>query len=105
VAVAGKTGTAEVGVEDRFHSWFAAYGPYDSQDPLEKIVVVAMVEASNIWEWWAPKAANLLFHAAFTGQTIVEAVSDLEPWYGESVFEPLGSLSLVEDQLQERDDR
>lgn len=105
VAVAGKTGTAEVGVEDHFHSWFAAYGPYDSNDPLEKIVVVAMVEASNIWEWWAPKAANLIFHAAFTGQTIVEAVSDLKPWYGEAVFEPLVSSGLVEDHFQERDDQ
>ena len=89
VAVAGKTGTGEVGIEDHYHSWFAAYGPYETADPLERIVVVVMVEAVNVWEWWAPKAANLIFHAAFTGQTVAEAVADLKPWYGDAVFNPL----------------
>lgn len=89
VAVAGKTGTGEVGIEDHYHSWFAAYGPYEADDPLERIVVVVMVEAVNVWEWWAPKAANLIFHAAFTGQTVAEAVADLKPWYGDAVFNPL----------------
>ena len=89
VAVAGKTGTGEVGIEDHYHSWFAAYGPYDAADPLEQIVVVVMVEAVNVWEWWAPKAANLIFHAAFTGQTVPEAVDYLKPWYGDAVFNPL----------------
>ena len=89
VAVAGKTGTGEVGIEDQYHSWFAAYGPYDAADPLEQIVVVVMVEAVNLWEWWAPKAANLIFHAAFTGQTVPQAVAYLKPWYGEAVFNPL----------------
>lgn len=89
VAVAGKTGTGEVGIEDQYHSWFAAYGPYDAADPREQIVVVVMVEAVNVWEWWAPKAANLIFHAAFTGQTVPQAVAYLKPWYGEAVFNPL----------------
>ena len=89
VAVAGKTGTGEVGIEDQYHSWFAAYGPYEAEDPLDRIVVVVMVEAVNVWEWWAPKAANLVFHAAFTGQTVPEAVADLNPWYGDAVFNPL----------------
>jgi penicillin-binding protein 2 len=89
VAVAGKTGTGEIGIEDQYHSWFAAYGPYDAADPLDRIVVVVMVEAVNVWEWWAPKAANLIFHAAFTGQTVPEAVDYLKPWYGDAVFNPL----------------
>ena len=89
VAVAGKTGTGEVGIEDQYHSWFAAYGPYEAADPLERIVVVVMVEAVNVWEWWAPKAANLIFQAAFTGQTVPEAVAHLKPWYGDAVFNPL----------------
>ena len=89
VAVAGKTGTGEVGIKDQYHSWFAAYGPYDAADPRHQIVVVAMVEAVNVWEWWAPKAANLIFHAAFTGQTVPEAVAYLKPWYGDAVFNPL----------------
>ena len=30
VKTAGKTGTAEVGFADRWHSWMVAYGPYDA---------------------------------------------------------------------------
>ena len=89
VAVAGKTGTGEVGLEDRWHSWFAAYGPHGAADRDDQIVVVTMVEAVNEWEWWAAKAANLIFHAAFSGQTVTEAVEYLKPWYGDAVFNPL----------------
>ena len=67
VQIAGKTGTAEVGLRDRWHSWFASYGPYDA--PVEdQIVVVTMIEASNPWEWWAPYAANVIYQAIFAGQ-------------------------------------
>lgn len=67
VEVAGKTGTAEIGLKDRWHSWFAAYGPYDAA-PEDQVVVVTMIEASNPWEWWAPYAANVIFQAIFGGQ-------------------------------------
>lgn len=67
VMVAGKTGTAEIGLKDRWHSWFAAFGPYGAQ-PEEQIVVVTMVEGSNPWEWWAPYASNLIFQSVFAGQ-------------------------------------
>ncbi|MDR2304020.1 MAG: penicillin-binding protein 2, partial [Treponema sp.] len=39
VQIAGKTGTGEVGLNDRWHSWFAAYAPYDSTKPEEQVVV------------------------------------------------------------------
>ncbi len=67
VQIAGKTGTAEIGLKDRWHSWFASYGPYDAKVE-EQIVVVTMIEASNPWEWWAPYAANVIFQAIFSGQ-------------------------------------
>lgn len=67
VEVAGKTGTAEIGLKDRWHSWFASYGPYDAA-PENQIVVVTMIEASNPWEWWAPYAANVIYQAIFAGQ-------------------------------------
>lgn len=67
VEVAGKTGTAEIGLKDRWHSWFASYGPYNAA-PEDQIVVVTMIEASNPWEWWAPYAANVIFQAVFGGQ-------------------------------------
>ena len=99
VTVAGKTGTGEVGYDDRWHSWFAAYGPHDAADPADQIVVVTMVEAVNEWEWWAAKAANLIFHAAFSGRTVKEAVDYLKPWYGDAVFNPLRP----EDEEDEED--
>jgi penicillin-binding protein 2 len=81
VEVAGKTGTAEVGYADRWHSWFAAYAPYNAENPEDQVVVVTMVEAANEWEWWAPKAANIIFQGIFADQTFDEAVEDLNLWY------------------------
>jgi penicillin-binding protein 2 len=40
-----------------------------------------MVEASENWEWWAPKAANIIFQAIFAHQSYDEAVATLGPWY------------------------
>ncbi|MCL2294140.1 MAG: penicillin-binding protein 2 [Spirochaetes bacterium] len=77
--VAGKTGTGEVG-DDR-SSWFAAFAPYRTDNPAEQVVVVVMVEARNEWEWWAPKAANVIFHGIFTNQTFEEVVACLNVWY------------------------
>ena len=75
--VAGKTGTAEVGLADRWHSWFVGYGPADAVDTDESIVVVAMIEASNPWEWWAPYATNIVLQGYFAGQTYEEAAGKL----------------------------
>ena len=81
VKIAGKTGTAEVGYADKWHSWFVAYGPYDSVKPEDKVVVVVMVEAVNDWDWWAPKAANVIFQAIFAHQNYQQAVDSLDIWY------------------------
>ena len=81
VPIAGKTGTGEVGLEDRWISWFAAYGPYGSTNPDEQVVVVVMVDATNEWEWWAPKASNAIFQGIFARQSYEEAVRALDIWY------------------------
>ncbi len=74
--LAGKTGTAEVGLQDRWHSWMTAYGPYDA--PAEDILAVTViVEAKNEWEWWAPYAANIILHGALAGQTYEETIEFL----------------------------
>ena len=76
VQLAGKTGTAEVGFSDRWHSWMAAYGPYNA--PAEDaVVVVVLVEAQNTWEWWAPYATNIIFQGIFADQTYQEALEAL----------------------------
>ncbi len=73
---AGKTGTAEVGLNDRWHSWMTAYGPYDA--PKEyMLVVTVVVEAKNEWEWWAPYAANIILHGALANQTYEETIDFL----------------------------
>jgi len=81
VESAGKTGTSQTGIKDRFHSWFAAYAPYKTDNPDDRIVVVVMVEAANKWEWWAPKAANIILQGIFAHQNFRDAVKTLNPWY------------------------
>ena len=76
VEVAGKTGTAEVGLVDHWHSWFVSFGPYD-KPVSEQIVVVVMVEASNPWEWWAPYASDIIYQAIFGNQSYDQAVDTL----------------------------
>jgi penicillin-binding protein 2 len=81
VQIAGKTGTSEVGLHDRWHSWFAAYAPYDGGDPEEQVVVSVIVEAANPWEWWAPYASAIIFQGIFADQTYEEAVAALHFQY------------------------
>ncbi len=76
VQLAGKTGTAEVGIADRWHSWMVAYGPYDAP-PEDAVIVVVMVEATNPWEWWAPYATNIIFQGIFADQTYQESIEAL----------------------------
>jgi penicillin-binding protein 2 len=78
VQIAGKTGTAEVtGFDNSWHSWFAAYAPYRTDNPHEQIVVSVIVEAANGWEWWAPFASAAVFQGIFANQTFEEAARTL----------------------------
>jgi penicillin-binding protein 2 len=81
VQVAGKTGTGEIGIENHYHSWFAAYAPFDSTGAEDKIVLVVLVEAVNEWEWWAPKASNIIMHGIFSKMTYEEVAGSLNTWY------------------------
>ncbi|MDR1099778.1 MAG: penicillin-binding protein 2 [Treponema sp.] len=81
VQIAGKTGTGEVGLQDRWHSWFTAYAPYETANPDERVVVSVIVEAVNHWEWWATYASAIIFQGIFAGQNYEEAVQVLGPQY------------------------
>jgi penicillin-binding protein 2 len=81
VEIAGKTGTGEVGLQDRWHSWFTAFAPYKTGKPEERIVVSVIVEAVNQWEWWAPYASAIIFQGIFANQTYEEAVATLGHQY------------------------
>jgi len=76
VKVAGKTGTGDVGLEESWDAWFVAYGPYDAP-PEEQVVVITMVEAENEWEWWAVRAANIIFQGIFAEQNYDESIESL----------------------------
>lgn len=85
VQIAGKTGSGQIigNNFDNLHSWYISYGPYDAL-PEDKIVVVTWIDATNKWEWWAPKAANIIFEAIFGKETYEEAIKVLEErgtWY------------------------
>jgi penicillin-binding protein 2 len=77
VKIAGKTGTAEIGLQDRWHSWFTAFAPYETKNPDEQIALAIIVEAANTWEWWAVYASAIIFQGIFAGQTYEEAVKTL----------------------------
>lgn len=77
VIIAAKTGTAEVtGFKDSWHSWLLSYAPYDG-NPDDMIVVSAIVEARNAWQWWATWATNIVMQGYFANQTFDEAVDAL----------------------------
>jgi penicillin-binding protein 2 len=77
VELAGKTGTAEVGLVDRWHCWYTAYGPYNTDNASEQVIVTVLVEASNPWDWWSPYATAIIFQGIFANQTYEEAVMAL----------------------------
>ncbi|MDR1894325.1 MAG: penicillin-binding protein 2 [Spirochaetales bacterium] len=80
--VAGKTGTGEVGLEDQWSSWFCAYAPYQTDNPDEQVVVVVHIDGYNTWEWWAPKAADMIFQGIFARQTFEEVMEEFKNrWY------------------------
>ena len=82
VEAAGKTGTGQVGFDDKWDSWFAAFAPYGSDDPEEQIVLVVNVEGVNDWEWWAPKAADIILQGIFANQSYDEVMEEFKNrWY------------------------
>ncbi|MFP4363841.1 MAG: penicillin-binding protein 2 [Spirochaetia bacterium] len=81
VESAGKTGTGQVAIEENFHSWYVSYAPYEAENPEDQVVIVTQIEAVNEYEWWAPKATNIILQGIFAGQTYEEAVESMSLWY------------------------
>lgn len=79
VDIAGKTGSGQIISDDfeHLHSWYIAYGPYDAPVEDQRVVVV-WIDAVNDWEWWAPKATNIVFQGMFANQTYEDAVKTLK---------------------------
>jgi penicillin-binding protein 2 len=67
---------------DNYHSWYVAYAPYRTDVEEERVVVVVSVEAdADGYEWWSPKACNVILQGIFANQTYEEAVDSLNLWY------------------------
>ncbi len=49
VSTAGKTGTAQFGNEDKTHSWYVSYGPYENPE----LAMVVLVEGGGEGHSWA----------------------------------------------------
>ncbi len=45
---AGKTGTAQFGIEDKTHSWFTSYAPYESPEIVLTVLVEEAGEGSDV---------------------------------------------------------
>ncbi|MDR2542758.1 MAG: penicillin-binding protein 2 [Treponema sp.] len=77
VQIAGKTGTAEIGLTDRWHSWFTAFAPYNATNPMDKIVVTVIIEASEFQVWRATLSSAIIFQGYFANQNYEEAIRAL----------------------------
>ncbi|MGL4525234.1 MAG: penicillin-binding protein 2 [Spirochaetia bacterium] len=81
VPVAGKTGTAETGIDRSYHDWFTAYAPYNATNPNDMVVVAVMLEAHEEYAWWSTKIADMIFQGIFADQNYAEVLRTLQPWY------------------------
>lgn len=93
VEVAGKTGTGEVGVEDQWHDWFVAYGPYRTDNREDQVVVITMAEASENYDWWSIKATDIVFEGIFADRSYEEVI---EEWRRRRIWWSWDNLELPE---------
>lgn len=60
IALAGKTGTAQIGGDEKTHAWFTSFGPYEDPDLVVTVLLeeagegdkVAVPFAEKVWQWW-----------------------------------------------------
>ncbi|MCL2214673.1 MAG: penicillin-binding protein 2 [Treponema sp.] len=80
VQIAGKSGTAEIGASDRWHSWFTSFGPFNSSNPDEQIVVTVFIEATPVQYTSASTATAIIYQGYFANQDYNAAVRALNFW-------------------------
>ena len=70
VDTAGKTGTAQFGIEEKLHSWYVSFAPYE--DP--EIAMVVLVEGGGEGHEWAVPATKKIYEWLFDQKrgTVVE---------------------------------
>jgi len=80
VQIAGKSGTAEIGASDRWHSWFTSFGPFNSTNPDEQIAVTVFIEATPVQYTSASTATAIIYQGYFANQDYNAAVRALNFW-------------------------
>ncbi len=61
VETAGKTGTAQFGTEDKLHSWYVSFGPYENPE----IAMVVLIEGGGEGNEWAVPATKEIYRWYF----------------------------------------
>jgi len=67
VEVAGKTGTAQFGVEDKTHGWFVSFAPYENPEIVMAVLVESQAEdgyhavpiTKEVYEWYFKEEREL----------------------------------------------
>jgi len=77
VQIAGKTGTAQIGLDDRWHLWFTSFAPFNSVNPDDKIVVTVIFESSTYQDASPAIAAAIIYQGYFGKQSYEEAIRSL----------------------------
>jgi penicillin-binding protein 2 len=62
VETAGKTGTAQFGAQDKTHSWYSSFGPYENPE----IAMVILVEGGGEGHDWAVPVAKEIYEWYFS---------------------------------------
>jgi penicillin-binding protein 2 len=68
VETAGKTGTAQFGTQDKTHSWYSSFGPYE--DP--EIAIVILVEGGGDGHDWAVPVAKEIYEWYFSREQVAD---------------------------------
>jgi penicillin-binding protein 2 len=77
VQIAGKTGTAQIGLDDRWHLWFTSFAPYNSSNPEDVIAVTVIFESSTYQNASPAIAAAIIYQGYFAKQNYEEAIRSL----------------------------
>ncbi|MCL2229580.1 MAG: penicillin-binding protein 2 [Treponema sp.] len=81
IETAGKTGTAQFGLADRWHLWYTAYAPFNSTNNDDKIAVTVVLEATTYQSGSPSVIASVIFQGYFMNQDFETAARTLGLWH------------------------
>lgn len=85
VATAGKTGTAQFGADEKTHSWYVSYGPYENPE----VALAVLVEGGGEGHSWAVPVSREIYRWYFDLEKGALPDEELEKKEGESILAPV----------------